>query len=128
MLRDGVYRPGPPRQTDAARSGVGYSVEIQSGVTGSVMEAYCLKCRAKREMQDEKQITMKNGKPATEGKCPECGTRMFKIGGGAKAEGAAGSSDTATKTAAKPATRSAAKSATKDDAKPAAKTSSRAKK
>ena len=49
------------------------------------MEAYCLKCRTKREMQDEKQITMKNGKPATEGKCPVCGTRMFKIG---KAEGA----------------------------------------
>jgi hypothetical protein len=24
---------------------------------------------------------MKNGKPATEGKCPVCGTKMFKIGG-----------------------------------------------
>jgi hypothetical protein len=24
---------------------------------------------------------MKNGKPATEGKCPVCGTMMFKIGG-----------------------------------------------
>jgi Zn finger protein HypA/HybF involved in hydrogenase expression len=45
------------------------------------MEAYCLKCRTKREMQDQKQITMKNGRPAVEGKCPVCGTRMFKIGG-----------------------------------------------
>jgi Zn finger protein HypA/HybF involved in hydrogenase expression len=44
------------------------------------MEAYCLKCRTKREMKEEKPITMKNGKPATEGKCPVCGTRMFKIG------------------------------------------------
>ncbi|MBN9493381.1 hypothetical protein J0H33_08560 [bacterium] len=44
------------------------------------MEAYCLKCREKREMQDASPITRKNGKPATEGKCPVCGTRMFKIG------------------------------------------------
>ena len=44
------------------------------------MEAYCLKCREKREMKDPNPITMKNGKPATEGKCPVCGTRMFKIG------------------------------------------------
>ena len=44
------------------------------------LEAYCLKCRVKREMKDPKPITMKNGKPATEGTCPECGTRMFKIG------------------------------------------------
>lgn len=46
------------------------------------MEAYCLKCRTKREMKDEQQITMKNGKPATQGICPECGTKMFKIGAG----------------------------------------------
>jgi hypothetical protein len=25
---------------------------------------------------------MKNGRPATEGTCPVCSTRMFKIGGG----------------------------------------------
>jgi hypothetical protein len=29
------------------------------------MQAYCVKCRAKREMKDPKSITMKNGKPAT---------------------------------------------------------------
>ena len=44
------------------------------------VEAYCLKCREKREMKDPKAITMKNGKPATEGSCPVCSTRMFKIG------------------------------------------------
>jgi hypothetical protein len=42
--------------------------------------AYCVKCKAKRDMQDEQKITMKNGKPATEGKCPVCGTKMFRIG------------------------------------------------
>jgi len=25
-------------------------------------------------------MTMKNGKPATQGICPVCGTKMFKIG------------------------------------------------
>ncbi|GMU41097.1 MAG: hypothetical protein AMXMBFR23_19630 [Chloroflexota bacterium] len=44
------------------------------------MEAYCLKCREKREMVKPTPITMKNGKPATEGTCPVCKTRMFKIG------------------------------------------------
>ena len=44
------------------------------------MQAYCLKCRTQREMQGAKQITMKNGKPATQGKCPNCGTTMFRIG------------------------------------------------
>ena len=44
------------------------------------MEAYCLKCREKREMKNPTAITMKNGKPATEGTCPVCSTKMFKIG------------------------------------------------
>ena len=45
-----------------------------------LMQAYCMKCRAKREMKDTKSITMKNGKPATQGVCPTCGTKMFRIG------------------------------------------------
>lgn len=44
------------------------------------MQAYCVKCRAKQEMKDPKNITMKNGKPATQGTCPKCGTKMFRIG------------------------------------------------
>ena len=40
------------------------------------MQAYCVKCRTKREMKDTKAITMKNGKPATQGMCPICGTKM----------------------------------------------------
>ena len=42
--------------------------------------AYCVKCKAKKEMKDPEQITMKNGRPATKGTCPDCGTKMFKIG------------------------------------------------
>jgi len=46
------------------------------------VEAYCVKCRSKKEMRDAKPITMKNGKPATQGVCPTCGTKMFRIGKG----------------------------------------------
>jgi len=41
---------------------------------------YCVKCRKKQEMQNPQEITLKNGKPATSGTCPVCGTKMFKIG------------------------------------------------
>lgn len=41
---------------------------------------YCVKCKASREIKDPKQITMKNGRPATQGICPVCSTRIFKIG------------------------------------------------
>ena len=44
------------------------------------MEAYCMKCRSKREMSNPQAITMKNGRPATRGACPDCNTKMFRIG------------------------------------------------
>jgi len=47
---------------------------------GRLMQAYCMKCRTKREMKDAKSITMKNGRPATQGVCPVCGTKVFRIG------------------------------------------------
>ena len=43
-------------------------------------EAYCVKCKAKREIKDPTQIAMKNGRPAVQGACPVCGTKLFKIG------------------------------------------------
>ena len=43
--------------------------------------AYCVKDKMKVEIQGAKQITMKNGKPATQGTCPKCGTKVFRIGG-----------------------------------------------
>jgi hypothetical protein len=44
------------------------------------MEAYCVKCKAKREIQDPRVITMKNGRPATQGTCPVCSAKVFRIG------------------------------------------------
>jgi Domain of unknown function (DUF5679) len=50
----------------------------------TVATGYCMKCKAQREIKNAKQITMKNGRPATEGACPVCGTKIFKIGAGSK--------------------------------------------
>ena len=44
------------------------------------MQAYCFKCRAKREIKNPKNVTLKNGKPATQGVCPVCGTKVSRIG------------------------------------------------
>lgn len=42
-------------------------------------EGYCVKCKAKREMKDSQEVTMKNGRKAVKGKCPECNTGMYRI-------------------------------------------------
>ena len=44
------------------------------------MQAFCLKCRTKREMRNPQPVTLKNGRPATQGSCPVCGTKMYRIG------------------------------------------------
>jgi len=41
-----------------------------------------MKCRKKRVMKNAKSVTMKNGRPATKGICPTCGTKMYRIGKG----------------------------------------------
>jgi Domain of unknown function (DUF5679) len=45
-----------------------------------VAEGYCVKERKKVEIQNPQQVTMKNGRPAIQGTCPDCGTKIFKIG------------------------------------------------
>ena len=45
------------------------------------MQAYCVKCQKKREMKNPAKVTLKNGRKASKGTCPVCGTKMFRIGG-----------------------------------------------
>jgi hypothetical protein len=47
---------------------------------GEQMQAYCVKDKKMVEIKDPKAITMKNGRPATQGTCPICGTKVFRIG------------------------------------------------
>ncbi|MBU1199475.1 MAG: hypothetical protein KKF46_00925 [Nanoarchaeota archaeon] len=43
------------------------------------MEAYCVKCKKKKEMQNGKEVTTKNGRRMMKGKCPTCDTTMCRI-------------------------------------------------
>lgn len=40
---------------------------------------YCVKCKASKEMAEAKEVTMKNGRKAMKGKCPDCSTGMYRI-------------------------------------------------
>ena len=42
-------------------------------------KGYCVKCKASKEMAEAKEVTMKNGRKAMKGKCPDCSTGMYRI-------------------------------------------------
>jgi len=47
------------------------------------VEAYCVKCKAKKMMVNPQEVTMKGKggveRRAMKGTCPDCGTGMFRI-------------------------------------------------
>jgi predicted RNA-binding Zn-ribbon protein involved in translation (DUF1610 family) len=43
------------------------------------MEAYCVKCRKKREISNPKDVVLKNKRPAVKGTCPVCGTKIMRF-------------------------------------------------
>src|SRR5512135_2050274 len=45
-----------------------------------MMEAYCVKCKTKREMIEAKPEYTATGTAATRGKCPVCGTTLYRMG------------------------------------------------
>ena len=47
-------------------------------------EAYCMKCRGKREVKDPVVWTQANNRQAVKGKCAECGTGVNRILGKAE--------------------------------------------
>jgi hypothetical protein len=44
------------------------------------MQAYCVKCRRTVEIKSPRAMKMKNGRHATQGVCPRCETKVFRIG------------------------------------------------
>ncbi len=42
-------------------------------------EAYCFRCKAKKEVRDPEIVTMKTGMKSVKGTCTECGGNMYKI-------------------------------------------------
>ena len=49
-------------------------------MTDNSITAYCVKCKAKREMENPQPVFTKAGRAATTGTCPVCGTKMFRMG------------------------------------------------
>lgn len=47
---------------------------------GFPTEAYCFRCRTKRTIKHPQYVTLKNGRPAVRGVCPDCGNKIFRIG------------------------------------------------
>jgi DNA topoisomerase-1 len=44
------------------------------------VEAYCVKCKQKREISEPIATFTSNGTPATKGVCPVCGTGLYRMG------------------------------------------------
>jgi len=44
------------------------------------LEAYCVKCKEKRPIKDPQPVYTVNGTAATQGVCPVCGTKLFRMG------------------------------------------------
>ena len=40
------------------------------------MKAYCVKCKVKKEMKNEKKVKSKSGRNMVQGICSKCGTKM----------------------------------------------------
>ncbi len=45
-----------------------------------VLEAYCVKCKAKRPIENPEPYFTATGRPAVRGTCPVCGTRLTRMG------------------------------------------------
>ena len=43
------------------------------------MEAYCVKCHEKREIEGAKEVTFKNGRKAKRGTCGHCGMNVYRF-------------------------------------------------
>src|SRR5512136_1376354 len=49
-------------------------------MTEDQLTAYCFHCKTMRPIKDAHPVWLANGRPATRGACPECGTALTKIG------------------------------------------------
>jgi len=41
------------------------------------MQAYCVKCKQKRDIKDPEKVVLKNGRNAVRGTCSVCGTKLY---------------------------------------------------
>lgn len=70
---------GTTSSEDTSTEDEGQPVENTSSDDTSEETAFCVKCKETREIVDPKKVTMKNGHPAMKGKCPVCGSGLYRI-------------------------------------------------
>lgn len=55
--------------------------------SAAARQAYCMKCKAKRDLGSPEPVYTKTGVPGTRGQCGECGTKLFRMGATAAHDG-----------------------------------------
>jgi hypothetical protein len=70
----------------ASRQGAVARATLGKEAVVAEYEAYCMKCREKRKFEGS-VVTLKNGRPAAQGLCSVCGTKLTRILSKAEAEG-----------------------------------------
>ncbi|MFO7167766.1 MAG: DUF5679 domain-containing protein [Chloroflexota bacterium] len=45
----------------------------------TAQEAYCVKCKTKREIKGAQEVRMDNGRRALKGECAVCGTKLTRF-------------------------------------------------
>ena len=53
----------------------------EANIPAGQITGYCVKCRTTLPMREIRKIRMENEKPALQGTCPVCGTKMFRVDG-----------------------------------------------
>lgn len=53
---------------------------LVSGMEDIKVEAYCMKCKTKREINEPQAVYLNSGAPAVKGICPVCGTKLYRMG------------------------------------------------
>src|SRR5436305_2239278 len=81
QLRAGGDEPVASQPAADEQAVTNHVVEAVKEMPGTMrtVEAYCVKCRKKRKMQQPKKIVTKKGRSAIEGLCPICGTKLFRF-------------------------------------------------
>ena len=74
---------GNTNKNNQSTSGVSMSENAsfpQEQSATAPVEAHCFKCKAKRQILNAREVTMKNGRIAVQGECAVCGTQLFRMG------------------------------------------------
>ena len=68
----------PPTEAALSLMAPAIGDQGEKGAKVAQYEAYCMKCRQKR-MFEGQVVELKNGRPAAQGTCPVCGTKLTRI-------------------------------------------------